>query len=65
MKLFSKNLSNVLETGFMFYAIMSIIDGLPRTWGLRIISFIGYMLGWVLFNMLVQFIKSRKAGSNG
>jgi len=60
MKFFTNNLFDTLETGFLFFTIMAIVDGLPKGLGFRIIAFIGYMLGWVLFSMFVQFIKSRK-----
>lgn len=57
------DLEKAIKTGFVFYAIMSIIDGMPATFGLRLCAFMGYMFGWVLIYGLFQSMK--KAETNG
>jgi hypothetical protein len=43
------NFERELKDGFIFYAVMTLLFGAPQGIALRLVAFIGYMFGWMLF----------------
>ena len=45
-----------IRSGFVFYALMTIIDGTSAHWYMRLAEFLGYEIGFVAFWWFVSLL---------